>query len=92
MNVVLLAAPTAVRLLELVRQHRIRARLTGPLPPIPESFDGQVKLVTDESGGLMIETPGELSPLLGWLATLPLSEVRIEPVGLAAIYEQYHSI
>ena len=77
---------------ELKRKHRIRARLKGPLPPVPESFNGQLKLVTDESGGLMIETPGELSPLLGWLATLPLSEVRIEPVGLGAIYEQYHSL
>ena len=24
----------------LRRQHRIRAQLTGPLPPLPESFDG----------------------------------------------------
>ncbi len=77
---------------ELKRKHRIRAQLKGPLPPVPENFDGQLKLVTDESGGLMIETPGELSPLLGWLATLPLSEVRIEPVGLGAVYEQYHSV
>jgi len=37
-----------------------------------------------------IETPGDLSPLLGWLATLPLAEVRIEPLGLAAVYEKYH--
>mgnify|MGYP000679599823 CR=1 FL=1 len=28
---------------------------------------------------------------LGWLATLPADEVRIEPVGLAAVYEQFHS-
>jgi ABC-2 type transport system ATP-binding protein len=77
---------------ELKRKHRIRARLKGPLPPLPESFNGQLKLVTDESDGLLIETPGELSPLLGWLATLPLSEVRIEPVGLGALYEQYHSL
>jgi len=77
---------------DLKRKHRIRAQLTGPLPPVPENFNGQLKLVTDESDGLMIETPGELSPLLGWLSTLPLSEVRIEPVGLGAIYEQYHSV
>lgn len=75
---------------DLKRKHRIRAELKGPLPPLPESFDGQVKLVTD-SDRLTIETPGELSPLLGWLATLPLAEVRIEPVGLGAVYEQYHS-
>ena len=39
----------------------------------------------------MIETPGELSGLLGWLATLPLAEVNIEPVGLRALYDQYHA-
>jgi ABC-2 type transport system ATP-binding protein len=77
---------------ELKRKHRIRAQLTGALPAIPDSFNGSVKLVSDQAGGLLIETPGELSGLLGWLATLPLAEVRIEPVGLGALYEQYHSI
>ena len=77
---------------ELKRQHRIRAQLKGPMPPVPDSFNGQVKLATDSAGDLMIETPGELSGLLGWLATLPLAEVRIEPLGLLALYEQYHSI
>jgi ABC-2 type transport system ATP-binding protein len=39
---------------------------------------------------LTIETSGELSPILGWLATLPLREVVIEPVGLRAVYQQFH--
>lgn len=77
---------------DLKRQHRIRAQLKGPLPPLPESFNGQITLETDPAGGLTIETPGELSGLLGWLATLPLAEVRIEPLGLGALYEQYHSL
>ena len=42
-------------------------------------------VATDSAGDLMIETPGELSGLLGWLATLPLAEVNIEPVGLRAL-------
>jgi len=75
---------------ELKRKHRIRAQLTGPLPPMPESFGGQVSLTKGEAGDLLIETPGELSGMLGWLATLPLAEVRIEPVGLNALYEQFH--
>jgi hypothetical protein len=29
---------------------------------------------------------------LGWLATLPLAEVRIEPVGLGAIYGRFHPL
>jgi ABC-2 type transport system ATP-binding protein len=43
-----------------------------------------------QNGDLIIETQGELSGLLGWLATLPLAEVQIEPVGLQALYDQYH--
>ena len=77
---------------ELTRKHRIRAQLTGTMPPVPESFNGTVSLVTQPSGELLIETPGELSGLLGWLATLPVAEVRIEPVGLGALYEQYHPL
>jgi hypothetical protein len=27
---------------------------------------------------------------LGWLATLPLEEVQIEPIGLGAVYDRFH--
>ena len=76
---------------ELRRQHRIRARLTAPIPPLPDHFDGQIEVEPGENGEVTLQTPGELSPLLGWLATLPVAEMRIEPVGLRAIYEQYHA-
>jgi ABC-2 type transport system ATP-binding protein len=75
---------------DLTRKHRIRAQLTGPLPPVPANFNGDVRMETSAAGNLLIETPGELSGLLGWLATLPLAEVRIEPLGLGALYDQYH--
>jgi ABC-2 type transport system ATP-binding protein len=75
---------------QLLRQHRIRAQLTGPLTPPPESLAGRVSVESRAGGELTIETPGELSPLLGWLASLPLAEVQIEPVGLQAIYDRYH--
>jgi ABC-2 type transport system ATP-binding protein len=39
---------------------------------------------------VVIETPGELSPWLGWLATLPLQDVVVEPAGLRAVYERFH--
>lgn len=74
---------------ELRRQHRIHARLTAALPTPPEALATGLKIST-RNGDVTIETPGELSPLLGWLATLPLSEVRIEPVGLRAIYDRWH--
>ncbi len=75
---------------ELLRKHRIRGQLTGALPPTPDRWNGDLLVEATADGKLTIETPGELSPLLGWLATLPLAEVQIEPVGLQAVYEQFH--
>lgn len=77
---------------ELRRQHRIRAQLTGPLPPLPSHLaEDLIVRTNDTASEVVIETPGELSPLLGWLANLPLAEVKIEPIGLRAIYDRYHA-
>ncbi len=75
---------------ELRRRHRIRARLHGDLPPAPEHLNGQLFVLQNGDDEVTIETPGELSPLFGWLAQLPIDEVRIEPAGLRAVYEQFH--
>ncbi len=37
-----------------------------------------------------ISTAGDLAPVLPWLATLPIEQVRIEPLGLHAIYQSVH--
>ena len=76
---------------QLRRQHRIRARLTAELPAVPERWNGAIALVRGPDDWLTIDAPGELSPLLGWLATLPLADLRIEPIGLRALYDQFHA-
>ncbi len=75
---------------DLRRQHRIRAQLTGMLPPLPEALVGELSIARPSATSVVIDTPGELSPLFGWLATLPLAEVQIEPYRLQAVYERYH--
>jgi len=75
---------------QLRRQHRIVAKLGGSLPPIPEDLRGQLTVITNGAKELVLETPGELAPLLQWLATLSLADIRIEPVGLRTIYRRYH--
>jgi ABC-2 type transport system ATP-binding protein len=75
---------------ELRRLHRIRGRLTGPLPVVPAHFNGALRISQPAHDQVQIETPGELAPLFGWLATLPLAEVKIEPVRLQAVYDQFH--
>jgi ABC-2 type transport system ATP-binding protein len=73
------------------RQHRIRARLTGPMQPAPEHLAAELSIKVNGSSQVVIETPGELSGLLGWLAQSPLAEVHIEPLGLQSVYERYHA-
>ena len=70
--------------------HRIGARLAGPFTGIPQPLQGRVSLVTGSDGRVVLETAEPLAPFLGWLATLPLEEVRVEPVGLQAVYDRFH--
>jgi ABC-2 type transport system ATP-binding protein len=77
-------------MIELRQQHRIRARLNGPLPPSPPDLNGAVSITRAGASDVLIETPGELSTLLGWLATLPVAEMHVEPVRLQAVYDRYH--
>jgi ABC-2 type transport system ATP-binding protein len=64
------------------RGHRIHARLIGVLPSVPERFAGQVAISGHADDRIAIDAPGDLGPLLGWLATMPLTEVQV--------YEKYH--
>ena len=51
---------------------------------------GSLTIVRGAQNQVTIETRDELSPLLGWLATLPLAEVQIEPLGLQSVYDQLY--
>lgn len=75
---------------ELRQRHRILASVRGPLPEAPALVNGPLSYEVDESGRVVMETPGALSPLLGWLSTLPLEQVQIEPLGLRAVYDRFH--
>jgi ABC-2 type transport system ATP-binding protein len=70
--------------------HRIHASLNGPLPTVPDRLVGQVAIIKHADGRIAIDAPGDLAPLLGWLATMPLTNVHVEPIGLQAVYEKYH--
>ena len=39
---------------------------------------------------LTLEYTGPVNQLLGWLAEMPLVELRMEPLGLSAVYYRYH--
>ena len=74
----------------LRRHHRITARLEGALGAVPADLREHVSVSRDHDGNVILETADSLRPLLGWLATLPLGEVRVDPVGLDAVYDRFH--
>jgi ABC-2 type transport system ATP-binding protein len=74
---------------QMRRSHRIMARLTGAWTAVPAGLDRHVSIVHGDDGHVTMESGETLTHLLGWLAQLPLAEVRIEPIGLGAVYEQF---
>ena len=82
---------TMAVLSELRKQQRIRARLTGPLPAVPANLQTTVESRGGTNGEVVIQSQGEeLGPILAWVATLPLEQIRIEPWGLRRVYEKIH--
>jgi ABC-2 type transport system ATP-binding protein len=100
-------------LAELKKQHRIRARLNGPLPEIPAELKSRISIqyfdtvphsdevfqsarlhhdaIDPSDGGWVgLETSDDLSPILRWLSTCPLTDVFVQPVTLRTVYDLYH--
>jgi ABC-2 type transport system ATP-binding protein len=75
---------------QLRRHHRITARLEGALGAVPTELREHVTVSRDRDGNVILETADSLRPLLGWLSTLPLGEVRVDPVGLDGVYDRFH--
>ena len=73
---------------EIRQGRRIRARLAGALqgsPPGPVTGDWGA-----ETGNLDLQAP-EFGPgFLEWLARQPLTDLRIEPMGLGRLYQAIH--
>ena len=74
----------------LRRRHRIYAQLAGPLTQIPESLADSISIIRESGSEAVLESTDSLTRVLDWLSGLPLSELKIEPVGLSAVYDRYH--
>jgi ABC-2 type transport system ATP-binding protein len=66
----------------------LRLRFEKPVDMLPELSGLQLSERKEDE--MAFEYTGALRPLLGWLAAQPLTDVRIEPLGLAGIYRRYH--
>lgn len=82
---------------DLYQRHRVTARLPDRPIDVPPELADRVSVrhtpprPSAEGGGrIQIDTAGDLAPVISWLGTLRLSQVRIEPLGLKAVYDAVH--
>ncbi|SRR5579871_5316315 len=78
-----------VQVLSELREGRlIQAKLTGDAATLPPLAGLHVR--ERQHDWLTLEYTGPLPRLLSWLAQQPLADLRLEPLGLKAIYRRYH--
>jgi beta-exotoxin I transport system ATP-binding protein len=75
---------------ELQQARLVHVRFQGAAPAAPLLPGLTVRDQTD--GRATWEHAGELLPLLEWLATQPVLDLRVEPLGLGGIYHRYHGV
>jgi ABC-2 type transport system ATP-binding protein len=75
---------------DLFQRHRITAKANSVPISVPEQWQDRVS-VRLQASRLQIDTAGDLAPLLPWLESLALEQIRIEPLGLRAIYDAVHT-
>ena len=79
---------------DLFQRHRITARRPDDPVRLPEEFTKSVTVEQVQHGRaeyLQIDTAGDLAPLLAWIDSLNLKQIRIEPLGLRAVYDLVHA-
>jgi ABC-2 type transport system ATP-binding protein len=78
------------RMNELRSSCLVHARFSKRLDKLP---DGKGMRVREHHGDrLTLEYTGALPWLLEWLSRQPLEDMRIEPMGLGAIYQRFHGV
>lgn len=76
---------------ELRQGRRITARFAPGSPP-PDSLPALagLEMLERKDDRLKLEHSGPLPELLGWLSRQSLTELHVEPLGLASVYARYH--
>ncbi|MCG8649750.1 MAG: ABC transporter ATP-binding protein [Pirellulales bacterium] len=82
-----------LKMTDLFQRHRITAVRPDVPVRVPDELSDQVRVLDAKAHGqdpLQIDTAGDLAPLLSWLDSLRLNRLRIEPLGLRAVYDSVH--
>ena len=78
---------------ELFQRHRITALSSESEQQIPEHLKDRVSIQVEPRGErfrYQIDTAGDLIEFLPWLNSLDVQQMRIEPLGLRAVYDSVH--
>ena len=77
---------------ELFQRHRVSADTPKKPITIPNDLNSKIKIrqPTSRFSRIELDTAGDLAPLLAWLDSLQLKRVRVEPLGLRAVYDSVH--
>jgi ABC-2 type transport system ATP-binding protein len=67
------------------RRIHLRCERLAALPELPG-----LSIEAQADSALTLRYTGPLPPLLAWLAAQPVHDLRVEPLGLAAIYQRFH--
>ena len=73
---------------ELREGRLVRARFKGQPEPLPQLEGLHVRERKDNL--LVLEYTESLPELLAWLGRQPLVDLRVEPLGLTAVYHRFH--
>jgi ABC-2 type transport system ATP-binding protein len=73
---------------DLKRARLVHVRFAGPAAA-PPALPG-LTVREQQDGRVTWEHAGALPPLLEWLGTQPVLDLRVEPIGLGAVYHRYH--
>lgn len=83
---------------DLFQRHRISASSPSAAIEVPEKWRDQISVSLVSAGKesrvggyrYRIDTAGDLAQWLPWLNSLQLDQMRIEPLGLRAVYDAVH--
>jgi ABC-2 type transport system ATP-binding protein len=75
---------------ELRQGRLLHARFDKPLDPHTLSLPDGLEVRACHDNQATFEYSGDLPALLTWLARQSLADIRLEPLGLKAIYDRYH--
>lgn len=80
----------------LARRHRVSGIAPRPPAPLPNGFEANDTVtadsqVPDNCYYVSFTTDHDLAGILPWLTTNEVTQLRIEPIGLNAVYEAVHA-